>query len=57
MSVKRIKKYRGYEYWYDHSVRVWYAARFDENGYQLSDTLDAAYESGIKEEIEREYEI
>jgi hypothetical protein len=37
----KIHKYKDYELWYDRTTRCWFAAKFDSNGYQIGDAIDA----------------
>ena len=43
----KIHKIDNWEYWYDRSVRCWWAMQVDENGNQLDDAIHAY----TKEEI------
>jgi hypothetical protein len=36
-----------FEYWYDRSVRVWFAIPVNDEGHQIGDTLDAYHKDGV----------
>lgn len=53
-SVAKVHKHgTDVEYWYDRTVRVWYAIRVDTEGYQLGDTLDAYHKEDLLNAVDR----
>jgi hypothetical protein len=47
----KIHKILDWQYWYDRTCRVWYAARFDAEGFQIGDCIDAAAKEQIVQYI------
>lgn len=47
----KIHKAGGVEYWYDRSVRCWYAAKRDADGNQIGNAVHAATREGIAHAI------
>jgi hypothetical protein len=45
-------KIRDVKYWFDRETRVWWAARYDADGNQISHGVHAASREGIRREIE-----
>jgi hypothetical protein len=42
----------GWQYWYDRSVRVWVAAKFDAEGNQITDCIYAGSKREILQDIQ-----
>lgn len=42
-----------FEYWYDRSVRVWFAIPVDDDGNQIGDTVDSYDKSGLLFSVKR----
>lgn len=57
MTMK-IHYYRGgWQYWYDHSTRCWWAAKFDKDGNQVGDAIHAARKWEVVGEIQNDPEL
>lgn len=50
--MKTYKTKSGWQYWFDANAgQVWYAAKFDENGNQIGDAINAHSRKQIKQAI------
>lgn len=52
MSVGKIYTRKGFEYWYDRTVKVWYAGKVEEDG-GISRTFHNFDRTGIECDIDR----
>jgi hypothetical protein len=50
----KIYKHKSFEYWYDRSYKIWYAAEFDSEGNQICDAIFAATKELIIKDIDME---
>lgn len=53
MSVAKVYETSGYQYWYDRSTKCWWMAKFDDEGNQDGDAVDAYTKREILGEIRK----
>ena len=50
----QVREFKGWQYWYDHLTKCWWASKKDTDGNQIGDAIHAPDRASIKHDIKAE---